>query len=105
MPEADSYSFPHKELLAILIKASGVKDGEWMLAANFGFAAGNFGPDETGVNPGAIVVLDHLSITRARPDSPKSLVMSAADAKASPTASAPPSEQSQRVAPKKAKKP
>src|SRR5690606_35801655 len=46
MPEASQYTFSHKELLALLVKAAGLHEGKWMLLVTFGFTAGNFaGPD------------------------------------------------------------
>ena len=84
MPEIDTYSFTHRELLALMIKAAGVKDGEWQLTANLGFSAGNFGPDDQTISPGAAVMIGNLAITRAKPDSPRALVMSAKEASARP---------------------
>jgi len=82
MPDVATYAFHHREVLALLIKAAGVKDGDWQLQVTFGFSAGNFGPDDKDVNPGAIAVVTQLGITKAAPDSPKSLVMNAREAMA-----------------------
>ena len=78
MPEVSSYSFSHKELLEALIKASKIHEGEWMLQFNFGFTAGNFGPNEDSVSPGAISVVNHVGIIRAPENAPRSLVVDAA---------------------------
>lgn len=78
MPEVSTYTFAHKELLELLIRASGVRDGKWMLQVSFGFTAGNFGPDDDNINPGAITILNHVAITRAPQDAPKGLVLDAA---------------------------
>ena len=75
MPE--TYSFTHKELLGLLIKASNVHEGEWQLQLTFSFTAGNFGPDEESMMPGSVAVVNQVSITRAKPESPKSLVLDA----------------------------
>ncbi|TIR28285.1 MAG: hypothetical protein E5X07_22660 [Mesorhizobium sp.] len=78
MPEIETYSFSHKELLELLIKASNVHDGEWQLLVHFTFTAGNFGPNEEGMLPGAIAAVSQIGITRAKPESPKGLVSDAA---------------------------
>lgn len=80
MPEIETYTFSHRELLSMLIRAAGVKDGDWQLQVNFGFTAGNFGPNDESMNPGSVAIIRHLAITKAKPDSPKSLVMSAKEA-------------------------
>ncbi|TKB19765.1 MAG: hypothetical protein E5V75_06305 [Mesorhizobium sp.] len=78
MPDVETYSFSHKELLQLMIEASNVHEGEWQLQVNFGFTAGNFGPSENDVLPGAIAVISQIGITRAKADAPKSLVLDAA---------------------------
>ena len=77
MPEIETYKFSHKELLELLVNASGIHEGKWQLQANFGFTAGNFGPDNESVNPGAMVILNHVGLTKARPDSPSGLTVDA----------------------------
>jgi hypothetical protein len=77
MPEIETYTFPNKELLALLIKAAGVREGRWMLQINFGMTAGNFGPDEENINPGAVSIIQSVGITKAKQDSPKGLVLDA----------------------------
>lgn len=100
MPEIETYTFPNREILSLLIKAAGVQDGDWQLQVNFGFSAGNFGSNEANMSPGSITIVASLGITKAKPESPKALVMSAKDAIAfSSTASSPPSEQSPSGAP------
>ena len=79
MPEASSYTFSHTELLEHLIKAADVHEGKWMLQVNFGFSAGNFGADENSVSPGAVSVINHVGISRAKDDAPKNLVLDAAE--------------------------
>lgn len=78
MPEVDTYSFSHKELLELLIKAAGVHEGEWMLQVNFKLSAGNFGPDESSISPGTIVVVSNLGLTKAPKDAPSALTLDAA---------------------------
>ncbi len=77
MPDIETYSFSNKELLEVLIKASNVHVGEWQLQINFSFTAGNFGPDEESVMPGAVAAVNQIGITRAKPGSPKGLVLDA----------------------------
>lgn len=81
MPDIETYTFTHKELTALLVKAAGVKEGKWQLQVNFGFTAGNFGPDDQSVSPGAIAIINHVAITKAKPDAPSALVVDAKDAK------------------------
>jgi len=78
MPEVETYAFNHKELLELLIKASNVHDGEWQLQFTFSFTAGNFGPNEESIFPGSITMVNQVGMTRAKPDSPKALVLDAA---------------------------
>ncbi len=85
MPDVPLYTFDHKELLFMLIKAAGVRDGEWMLQFNFGFTAGNFGPDDDHLNPGAIAFINHVAIAKAGPGAPKGLVINAREVNPSST--------------------
>ena len=85
MPEVDTYTFRHKELLELLIKAADVHDGEWMLLVNFGFSAGNFGPDDDNMNPGSFSFINHIGITKAQNGSPRGLVIDAAKVNPRPT--------------------
>lgn len=78
MPEIETYTFNHKELLTLLIRASDLHSGEWQLQMNFSFTAGNFGPDEDSVMPGSVTAVNHVGITRAKPGSPKGLTLDAA---------------------------
>lgn len=78
MPDIETYAFSHKELLELLIKASDVHEGEWQLQFNFGFTAGNFGPEDRLMLPGALAMVNQVGMTRAKPDSPKALVLDAA---------------------------
>lgn len=86
MPDIETYSFTHRELLALMIKAAGFPNGDWQLSVNLGFSAGNFGPDDQNMNPGAAVMIAGLAIAKAKPESPRGLVMNAKEAKSFPTA-------------------
>ena len=85
MPDVETYRFSHKEIVELLIKASDVHDGQWMLQVNFGFSAGNMGPDEDGVAPAAIAIVSGIGITRAKEDSPQALVVDAAKVNPAPS--------------------
>jgi hypothetical protein len=78
MPEANQYLFTHKELLELLIKQAGLHEGKWMLTANFGFSAANFGPSPDQISPGAVVAILSMGIQRAAPDTPPQGVLDAA---------------------------
>jgi len=79
MPEVSQYNFPHREVLALLMKQAGVLEGRWMLSATFRFGAGNFGQTENQVFPGAVITLESIGIVKAPEDAPPSLVMDAED--------------------------
>jgi len=85
MPEANQYTFRHKELLEILIKQAGVHEGRWIIMMGFGFTAGNFGPDDEHLSPGAIVGVTAVGIQKAGPDSPDGMVLDAAVVNPRPT--------------------
>jgi hypothetical protein len=85
MPEINTYTFNHREILELLIKEADIHTGEWMLQVNFGFSAGNFGPDENNLNPGAVVAVQHLAITKAIKGAPKALVADAAKINPAPS--------------------
>jgi hypothetical protein len=81
MPETTQYDFSHREVLLLLLKQAGVREGRWMFSATFRFGAGNFGQSETHVFPGAVITLEKLGIVRAPEDAPPSLVVDAAEMK------------------------
>jgi hypothetical protein len=78
MAEMTQIFFSHKEVLELLIKKAAVHEGKWVLAANMGFTAGNFGPGPDQIAPGAIVTVLQLGITRAAPDTPEPMTLDAA---------------------------
>ena len=78
MPEVNQIFFAHKEVLEHLIKKADVHEGKWMLAVNFGFAAGNFGPGPDQLSPGAIVTVLSVGIQRAGVDTPEPATLDAA---------------------------
>ena len=86
MPEVETYKFSHKEILTLMVKDAGLHEGKWQLLMNFGFNAGNFGPDGNNSSPGAITVVNHLMLGVAKEDSPSALVVDAAEVNPKPTA-------------------
>lgn len=85
MPEIETYTFKHKELVELLIKASKVHEGKWVLQVNFGFAAVNMGQNDDDILPAALVLMNHVGITKAKADSPKALVVDASDVNPKPS--------------------
>jgi hypothetical protein len=78
VPQASQFFFNHKELLEILIKQAQVHEGRWVLAANFGLSAGNFGPSPEQMSPGAVVAVLQMGIQIAQPDTPEPMTLDAA---------------------------
>jgi hypothetical protein len=78
MPEANQYTFTHKELTEMLVRQAGLHEGRWMLMLTLGFGPGNFGPSESEVVPGAIVTITNVGIQKAPAESPSSLTVDAA---------------------------
>jgi hypothetical protein len=78
MPEVNQILFNHRELLEILIKQAGVHDGKWMIAVNFGFGPGSFGPAPDQMAPGAVVAVLQIGISRAAAETPEPMTLDAA---------------------------
>jgi hypothetical protein len=78
MPEISQLFFSHKELLEMLVKKADIHEGKWQLVVNFGFTAGNFGPNDTEMSPGAATIVNAIGIQKAVPESPPALVIDAA---------------------------
>jgi hypothetical protein len=78
MPQANSYTFKHKEVLELLIKKAGVHEGSWMLQVTFSFGATNMGPNPEEMAPGAFVAVTSFGIAQAPADAPQSLTLDAA---------------------------
>jgi hypothetical protein len=81
MPVTNQYTWSHKELVALLVKAAGIHEGRWYLMMNFALGAGNVGPSEDAVSPAAIIGITNVGIQRELPDqkAPASLVVDAAE--------------------------
>ena len=78
MPEVNQIFFSHKELVEILLKKAGIHEGRWMLTANLGFSAGNFGPSSDQLSPGGVVAILQMGISRAGPEIPEQALSDAA---------------------------
>ena len=79
MPEVNSYTFTHKEVLVALVKQAGLHEGRWQLSMTFGLAAMNMGPNEAEVVPGAAVAVTGIGLQKAAPESPVALTIDAAE--------------------------
>lgn len=78
MPEINQYSLNNKELLELIIKQTNVHEGKWVLMANFGIAAGNYGPSIDQMSPGVAIGLNKVGIQRADPKTPNEVTLDAA---------------------------
>lgn len=86
MPEANQFTWTHKELVTLLVKAADIHEGRWWLMMNFGMGAGNFGPSEEQVGPGAFVAVTAVGIQRETSEAkaPSGLVVDAAEVNPAP---------------------
>ena len=94
MPEANQYSFSHKEIVELMIKKTGLHEGKWMMLVNFGFGAVNGGPTLDQVMPTAIVGVQVIGLQRAPVDAPEALTVDAAIVNPVSTEKKPPSKRS-----------
>jgi hypothetical protein len=78
MPEVNQLFFAHREVLELLIKKANVHEGRWMLAVNFGFSAGNFGPGPDQILPGALLSVLGIGMQRAAAETPEVMTLDAA---------------------------
>jgi hypothetical protein len=80
MAEPTQYTVSHRELIELIIKNAGIRDGRWVLGMTFGFSPGMFGPTPDQMNPGVVVAVNQVSIHRESPDgsAPESVVVDAA---------------------------
>ena len=78
MPEVNSYTFKHQEVLEALIKKADLHEGSWQLTITFGLAAANMGPSAEELVPGAAVAVTAIGLTKATPESPPALTADAA---------------------------
>jgi hypothetical protein len=86
MPEVNQFTWTHKELATLLIKAAGIHEGRWFLVMSFGMSGGNFGSSDEQMNPGMLVAITGIGLQRELPDqkAPASLVVDAAEVNPEP---------------------
>ena len=65
MPESTQYTFTHTEIVELLIRKAGIREGQWQLLLNFGFAAGNAGPDDKNLSPTGFIAIQNIGIQKA----------------------------------------
>jgi hypothetical protein len=78
VPEANQYTFTHKELAELMIKKLGIHEGRWMVSFTFSFGVMNGGPSPDQIVPTGVVGVQTVGIMRAQPESPEILVVDAA---------------------------
>jgi hypothetical protein len=77
MPEVNQYIVAPREILEMIVRSAGVREGQWYLMANFGFTAGNFGATPAQLVPGVAITIQSLGIQRATPEAqvpPESII-------------------------------
>jgi len=81
LPEINQYVVKPKEIAELIAKSAGLTEGEWWLSMTFGFAPGNFGPNDAEIVPGVAVVVQNLTLQRVlptvQPRPPESLIVDA----------------------------
>ncbi len=87
--EVQQYTFSHKELVELMVKALGVHEGRWWIALTVGLAPGNFGPSQEEMSPGVVVAINRIGIQRvieSAPPPPEVLTVDAAQVNPKETA-------------------
>jgi len=84
MPDATQYSFSHKELATMMVKALDIHSGVWGLSIKFGLGAMNTGPNENELMPAAVIPV--LDIGLQKFEKVNNLSVDAADVNPSPNA-------------------
>jgi hypothetical protein len=81
MPAANQFTWNHKELITLMVKAAEIHEGRWGLLLNYGMTPGNFGISDAQLNPGLIVAVLGIGIQREPPGItiPSSMVVDAAE--------------------------
>jgi hypothetical protein len=77
MADATQYVFSYRELVEILIRQQGLKEGIWGISVRFGLQATNIGPSDDQLLPAAIVAL--LEVGLQKVDKLTNLSVDAAD--------------------------
>jgi hypothetical protein len=79
MATVTQYTFGLKEVTEILIKSSGIHEGKWMLAIEFGVNVGMLGMSQASARPGVMVLANNLMLAVADPGAPADLIVDAAE--------------------------
>lgn len=58
------YTFSHRELVELMLKAADVHEGKWVLTVQLGVGTGNVGPSPTEVYPGVTIQFQKVGIQR-----------------------------------------
>jgi hypothetical protein len=105
MADITQYTFDLRDVAIALIKAQGLHEGKWVIALELGLAAGLFGSDPkdpTAVNPGAIIAVQSIQLTKHPENAPvHRLVVDAAEVNPATT----PARRSQPDAERQRRKP
>jgi hypothetical protein len=64
MAESTQVTFTYSELVEMMIKKQGIREGIWGLFINFGLSASNIGPNESSLAPAAVVGVLGIGIQR-----------------------------------------
>ena len=64
MATPDRYMFEFKEVVEALVKQQGIHEGEWAIYFEYGLQAGNFGPSDSDLRPGALVPIIKMGLLR-----------------------------------------
>jgi hypothetical protein len=74
--ESTQLSFDYKEIVELLVRKAGVKEGHWQLTINFALGASNLGPTRQDLKPGVVIAVNSIGISRV--DEPTNLSVEAA---------------------------
>lgn len=79
MPEIQSFTFSHREVVEALIRKENIHEGLWGIYIEFGFSAANIsrGPNDESLVPAAIVPVTKIGIQKF--PSPNNLTVDAAE--------------------------
>lgn len=61
---ASQYTYSHKELVALMLKDTGIHEGFWNLVVNFRLGAGAFGQTPEEVAPSGFVSIESIGIQK-----------------------------------------
>lgn len=64
MPKPNLISFTYKEIVELLIRRQGLREGIWGLYVKFGLGATNLGPAQDQLTPTALVGVAEIGLRR-----------------------------------------